>query len=72
MAERQDDVRRDGRCPRCGKKYVYRAIKDHRPFPFCSDRCRDVDLGNWLTEQYVVPGQANTPLPTTADTDSDN
>ncbi len=23
-------------------------------FPFCSERCRDRDLGNWATEKYVV------------------
>jgi len=23
-------------------------------FPFCSERCRDRDLGNWATERYVV------------------
>jgi uncharacterized protein len=23
-------------------------------FPFCSDRCRQKDLGNWATEKYVV------------------
>ena len=26
-------------------------------FPFCSDRCRMVDLGRWLTGQYVIPGE---------------
>lgn len=26
----------------------------HRDFPFCSDRCRERDLGNWATEKYVV------------------
>lgn len=46
------------RCPRCGKRYPYRSVKEHKPFPFCSDRCRDVDLGNWLTEKYVVQGPA--------------
>jgi len=24
--------------------------------PFCSPRCADIDLGRWLTEHYVVPG----------------
>jgi endogenous inhibitor of DNA gyrase (YacG/DUF329 family) len=24
-------------------------------FPFCSRRCRTIDLGNWLDEQYRVP-----------------
>ncbi|MCW8131996.1 MAG: DNA gyrase inhibitor YacG [Planctomycetota bacterium] len=48
----------EGRCPRCGKRFAYRSIQEHKPFPFCSPRCRDVDLGNWLTEKYVVPGAA--------------
>ncbi len=26
----------------------------HADFPFCSERCRDRDLGNWATEKYVV------------------
>ncbi len=34
----------------------------HRPAaptlrPFCSRRCADVDLGRWITGQYVVPGR---------------
>jgi len=24
--------------------------------PFCSDRCRAIDLGNWASEKYVIPG----------------
>ena len=23
--------------------------------PFCSNRCRQIDLGNWLTESYSLP-----------------
>jgi hypothetical protein len=26
----------------------------HTDFPFCSERCRDRDLGNWASEKYVV------------------
>jgi uncharacterized protein len=44
------------RCPICGKP-----VKDDDPnLPFCSDRCRIIDLGNWASEKYVVPGE---PLP---------
>ncbi len=25
-------------------------------FPFCSSRCRTVDLGKWLRGEYVIPG----------------
>lgn len=36
-------------CPNCGKP---RADKYK---PFCSARCRDVDLSRWLTGAYAVP-----------------
>jgi endogenous inhibitor of DNA gyrase (YacG/DUF329 family) len=26
----------------------------HADFPFCSERCRLLDLGNWAAERYVV------------------
>jgi len=26
----------------------------HSDFPFCGERCRERDLGNWATEKYVV------------------
>jgi endogenous inhibitor of DNA gyrase (YacG/DUF329 family) len=26
----------------------------HADFPFCGERCRDRDLGNWASEKYVV------------------
>jgi endogenous inhibitor of DNA gyrase (YacG/DUF329 family) len=38
------------RCPICGKP----ASEATRPF--CSPRCRDVDLNRWLSGTYVVPG----------------
>jgi endogenous inhibitor of DNA gyrase (YacG/DUF329 family) len=39
------------RCPIC--KAQTDSAKD-REFPFCSDRCRQRDLGNWAAEKYVV------------------
>ncbi len=39
------------KCPIC--KTATDSDKD-RDFPFCSERCRDRDLGNWATEKYVV------------------
>jgi len=29
--------------------------KDNPAYPFCSERCRLVDLGRWLGEEYRVP-----------------
>jgi endogenous inhibitor of DNA gyrase (YacG/DUF329 family) len=41
-------------CPTCRKL----AIKKGNPrFPFCSERCRLVDLGRWIDEEYRVPGE---------------
>ena len=28
---------------------------DDPNMPFCSDRCRIIDLGNWASEKYVIP-----------------
>ena len=39
------------RCPIC-RKVVQR---DGEFIPFCSDRCRIIDLGNWASEKYVIP-----------------
>jgi endogenous inhibitor of DNA gyrase (YacG/DUF329 family) len=43
------------RCPSC-----HAAVRwDDNPHrPFCSERCRLVDLGGWVTERYRVPGPA--------------
>jgi uncharacterized protein len=39
------------KCPIC-KAETDSAV--HVEFPFCSERCRDRDLGNWASEKYVV------------------
>jgi endogenous inhibitor of DNA gyrase (YacG/DUF329 family) len=43
------------KCPIC-KKTVALGEPD---FPFCSERCRLIDLGNWATEKYVIPSPAS-------------
>lgn len=42
------------KCPIC-KVELPKEGGAHRPF--CSRRCQLIDLGNWLGERYVVPGQ---------------
>jgi len=39
------------KCPICKKE----APSDSEFMPFCSDRCRIIDLGNWASEKYVIP-----------------
>ena len=36
-------------CPLCGKN------AQDKYGPFCSSRCANLDLGNWLNEDYRVP-----------------
>jgi len=43
-------------CPRCGKPLVYNKIRDVPTFPFCSRRCKLIDLGRWLDERHRIPG----------------
>ena len=43
------------KCPICSKPVAAPAGDDRRAYPFCSDRCRDVDLGRWLDGAYQVP-----------------
>ena len=41
------------KCPKCGKRSLWGGNKWR---PFCSERCKMVDLGAWVTEGYRVPG----------------
>lgn len=49
------------KCPICGKPVEW---KDNPFRPFCSERCKLVDLGRWVSEEYSVPGP---PLPQESD-----
>ena len=40
-------------CPTCGARAVFAPDNEWRPF--CSERCRLVDLGAWASEAYRVP-----------------
>jgi hypothetical protein len=52
-----------GRCPICSKSYEIAAPADLPTFPFCSSRCRLIDLGRWIEGTYVVP-DSKAPDPT--------
>lgn len=41
-------------CPIC-KTVLENVADDYEPRPFCSPRCKLVDLGNWLNESYRIP-----------------
>ncbi len=45
------------RCPIC-RKIV---LKSEPEFPFCSERCRTIDLGKWASGGYVISSPLNDP-----------
>jgi len=42
-------------CPRCGEMIAY--SPGNRWRPFCSERCKMIDLGAWASDSYVVVGK---------------
>ena len=43
------------KCPRCGNETSF----EGNPYrPFCSERCKLVDLGKWVTGTYRIPTKA--------------
>jgi endogenous inhibitor of DNA gyrase (YacG/DUF329 family) len=42
-------------CPTCAKPVEWRPENAYRPF--CSERCKLIDLGDWATEKFRVPVQ---------------
>lgn len=43
------------RCPNCRREFEWDSSNPFRPF--CSDRCRLIDLGAWLKEERSLPGE---------------
>jgi endogenous inhibitor of DNA gyrase (YacG/DUF329 family) len=42
-------------CPTCGREVLWSEESPYRPF--CSERCRLIDLGAWLDERHAIPGE---------------
>ena len=43
------------KCPTCQRDLEWEGA----PFrPFCSERCRLIDLGGWLSEKHAIPGES--------------
>ncbi|MDY0398097.1 MAG: DNA gyrase inhibitor YacG [Desulfuromonas thiophila] len=47
------------RCPICGTSCLW---QDNPWRPFCSERCRLLDLGNWAAGDYRIAGAAASPI----------
>ena len=44
-------------CPTCHRVMQVQRLEDLRTFPFCSERCKMVDLGRWLQGDFRIPGE---------------
>jgi endogenous inhibitor of DNA gyrase (YacG/DUF329 family) len=44
------------KCPTCHRPVEWSAASQYRPF--CSDRCRLIDLGAWLSEKHAIASDA--------------
>lgn len=57
------------KCPTCGTDVSWDAASVFRPF--CSKRCRLIDLGAWADESHRIPGEPLENVPTDPKDDSD-
>jgi len=42
-------------CPTCQRPVEWSAASPYRPF--CSERCKLIDLGDWFSERHAIPGE---------------
>ncbi len=59
-------------CPVCEKHYKYdldELLNYPASFPFCSDRCKWIDLGAWLDMDYRVTAESSPDHPDLLDDD---
>lgn len=49
------------KCPTCKKEVIWGPESAFRPF--CSDRCRLIDLGAWANEEHKIPDKGRADLP---------
>ena len=57
-------------CPICGKRLEGASVTEWPQLPFCSRRCKTIDLGRWLGESYRVPAEEADEASAESDTDA--
>jgi len=55
-------------CPTCKKEFAFARKEDAPHRPFCSKRCKMIDLGRWFDETYTIseplsPDESESPPP---------
>lgn len=49
-------------CPTCNKKFAVKEKGDAPNRPFCSERCKMIDLGRWLDGTYTITDDVSAPF----------
>jgi endogenous inhibitor of DNA gyrase (YacG/DUF329 family) len=49
MTSKVEPLRKTRPCPECGRPST------RESYPFCSERCRNLDLSRWLSGSYAIP-----------------
>ena len=57
MTEERRKRQRRRQCPHCNREVTW---PETATYPFCSERCRLIDLGVWAAGDYRVPGEPAT------------
>lgn len=65
MSRERRRLPRTVNCPQCGKCVSWSAESAYRPF--CSERCKLIDLGAWAEESYRIPVVENKDQPDDSD-----
>lgn len=55
------------KCVHCGKEFEYKDIKEKPSFPFCSKKCKMIDLGIWFNEGHSIQSPLNSQIDNTFD-----
>jgi len=50
-------MKKSVKCPECGKATEYSPENEYRPF--CSQRCKLIDLGEWIEGRYKINSEEN-------------
>ena len=61
---------RKTKCRQCGEIFAYESIKDSPNYPFCSARCRLLDLGEWFDGKHKIEEPAPGTAPPEPDEDT--
>lgn len=55
MSAEKPNPERFVKCPRCGTRALFSPANPFRPF--CTERCKLIDLGQWADESFRIPAE---------------